>query len=122
MRFLLPMLLLLPACACAAVPEPQPPPTSSGLTFAAAVGLMCDVDQKAGLSADADPLGVAVKRTAWMIDHADHPDAIELRVLLSVKGPSDQARVLRAQAKELGLPGCALADAVEKQGEGGIAP
>ena len=53
MRSLVPV-LLLPLFACAATPEPQPPPTASGLTYAAAVQLMCDVDQKAGLSADAE--------------------------------------------------------------------
>jgi len=83
---------------------------------------MCDVDEKAGLSGEADPVGIGVKRTAWMTEHADHPDAIELRVLISVKEPAEQARMLREQAKEVGLTRCALADTLEHASEGGIAP
>jgi hypothetical protein len=117
-------LLLLPACAHATAVECATPsgPTASGLTYATAVGLMCDVDRKAGISDEADPVGVGLKRTAWMMEHADHPDAIELRVLLSVKEPSEQARMLREQAKEVGLGACALADTLEKSTGGGIAP
>ena len=49
-------------------------------------------------------------------------DAIELRVLISVKEPAEQARMLREQAKEVGLKTCALADTLEKSSGGGIAP
>ena len=115
-------LLLLPACTRAAEPAACPAPTASGLTYAAAVGLMCDVDQKAGISGEADLVGAGVQRTAWMMEHADHPDAIELRVLLSVKEPAEQARMLREEAKGVGLKTCALADTLEKSSGGGIAP
>ena len=39
-----------------------------------------------------------------------------------MKGPADQARLLRSQAKDCGVSTCALADSLEKGGEGGIAP
>jgi hypothetical protein len=111
--------LPLLAAACAPVPEAKAP---SGQTFPAAVSLICDVDHLAGLAGDADPLGAGAKRTAWIADHVDNPDAIELRTLMSVKGPADQARMLRDRAKEAGVARCALADALEKGDTGGLSP
>lgn len=117
---LLPVLLLaLPACA--ATPEPRLPEPERK-AFSAAVATMCDVDRLAGLSADADPLGVGAARTAWITANVDNPDSIELRTLLSVKGPVDQACMLRDQARELGITRCALADTLEKTGVGGLSP
>jgi hypothetical protein len=122
MRSLIPfaftLVIVLPAC----VSTPEPKVAPQGQTFAAAVALMCDVDRQAGLPPEANPLTIGLQRTAWITEHADNPDAIELRVLLSVKDPGEQAHMLRAQAKELCLPGCALADTLEHSGEGGLAP
>ena len=112
---------LLALSACVASREPRVPEPERR-AFSAAVATMCDVDHLAGLSADADPLGVGVARTAWITANVDNPDSIELRTLLSVKGAAEQASMLRDQAKELGLPRCALADTLEKTGVGGISP
>jgi hypothetical protein len=102
---------------------PQPKvPCPEEKAFAAAVSQMCDVDRQAGLSADADPIGVGAKRTAWIAEHVDNPDAIELRVYLGVKGAGDQAVMLRDKARELGVRSCALADSLARTGEGGISP
>ena len=118
---LVPLLPLLALPACVASPEPRMPEPERR-AFSAAVATMCDVDHLAGLSADADPLGVGVARTAWITANVDNPDSIELRTLLSVKGAAGQAGMLRDQAKELGLARCALADTLEKTGVGGISP
>jgi len=112
-------LLLLPACACLPAPGAQ---GAQDKAFAAALGRMCDVDRQAGLLGDADPLGLGAKRTAWITEHVDHPDIIELRVLLSVKDAPEQARMLRDRVKDAGLPGCALADDLARSGEGGLSP
>jgi hypothetical protein len=117
---LLAPVLVLTACA-ASPPEPKMP-ASERRAFAAAVNRICDVDRHAGLEASADPLGVGSKRTAWISANVDNPDAIELRTMMSVKGASDQGCLLRDTAKDLGLPACALAESLEKTGEGGLLP
>ena len=122
MRHLLPLLALASLLsACSSMPEPKAP-AEDQKRFAAAVATMCDVDRLAGLTPDADPLGIGTKRTAWITEKVDNPDAIELRVLLSVKGASDQGHMLRARAKELGVERCALADTLEKTDVGGLSP
>lgn len=83
--------------------------------------MMCDVDKLAGLSGEADPISVGQRRTEWISQHVDNPDAIELRTLMSVKGAGEQASMLRDEAKGCGISSCALAGAIEADG-GGLAP
>lgn len=109
------LLLVLPACA---MPEPKAPPPG----LAASVTKICDVDRLAGIDPDRDVLDAGAKRTAYLNEHDQNPDGIELRTLLSVKGASDQAKMLRESAKEAGTTRCALADVLEKTGIGGLAP
>ena len=113
--------LAVPLAACRSTPEPRAA-EAPGQSFAVAVAMMCDVDRQAGLSAEADPLGVGAKRTAWITDKVDNPDAIELRTYLSVKGAAEQARMLRARASGCGVGACALADSLEKNETGGLSP
>jgi hypothetical protein len=87
-----------------------------------ALAQMCDVDHQAGLAPEKDLLGVGAKRTAWIAEHVDNPDIIELRTYMSVKGASDQATLLRACATQAGVPSCALADSLASLNEGGLAP
>ena len=115
------LLLVLSLPACASRPEPQAPP-SGGQTFPEAVAMMCDVDKLAGLSAEADPLGIGQSRTDWITQHVDNPDAIELRTLLSVKGATEQSGMLRDKAKQVGQKSCTLADSLEKEETGGLSP
>lgn len=118
---LLALLPLTPLLACGPMPDAKAP-APTGQTFPQAVAMMCDVDKLAGTSADADPLGVGQKRSEWLGEHVENPDGIELRTLLSVKGAAEQGQMLRAKAKTVGLPACALADALEKDGAGGLSP
>jgi len=120
MRVLAVALAIL-AAACATSPEARSP-QPAGQSFPQALTMMCDVDRLASIAADADPLGAGAKRTAWVSEHVDNPDGIELRTLMSVKGASEQAEMLRAQAKAAGIARCALADALEKSGMGGLSP
>lgn len=123
MRHLLAALAALPllAAACGAVPAAQAPP-AGGQSFPQALTMICDVDRLAGVVAEADALGAGGKRTAWLSDHVDNPDAIELKTLMSVKGPPEQAKMLRARATEAGVTKCALADVLEKSELGGLSP
>lgn len=109
---------VLVACAAPVAKAPDP----SCAAFTEALTKMCDVDRLAGVTADSDPLGAGQKRTAWITAHVDNPDAIELRTLMSVKAPAEQAKMLRERGKEAGVARCALADTLEKSSEGGLSP
>jgi hypothetical protein len=111
--------ILLASCAAA---PPPPPAAPAGQTFPQAFALICDVDRLGNLSVTDDPLGAGAKRTAWLGEHVDNPDGIELRTVLSVKGAAEQAKMLHDQARMLGVPRCALADALEKTEMGGLSP
>jgi hypothetical protein len=112
-------LLAVPACAATPEPKSEGPP---GQSFPAAITMICDVDKLAGLSPDAEPLAVGQKRSAWLNDHIESPDAIELKTLMSVKGATDQAKMIREQAKAHGVKRCAFADSLDQIGSGGLSP
>ena len=111
----------LAVAACTTTPVAKPP-AQQGQPFAAAVGMICDVDRLGGISGESDALGAGPKRSAWLAEHVDNPDAIELRTLMSVKGAGEQAKMLREQANAAGVARCALADALEQSGIGGLSP
>jgi hypothetical protein len=112
--------VVLPLVGCHAVPAAQPLAPSQ--PFARAVTMMCDVDKLAGLTSGDDPLALGRQRSAWISDHVDNPDAIELRTLMSVKGAAEQATMLREHAKGAGVLRCALADDLDRTGVGGVVP
>lgn len=115
--------LVVLSSACGGPASEAPPPSSAGKqSFAEAIRMICDVDRMAGLSADEDPLGIGQKRTDWIAEHVENADGIYLRTVLSVKGPEEQAKDLRAEAGKLGLGGCALADSIEQHAAGGLSP
>ncbi len=101
--------LLVGACGPSQA-APAAPTASSGQSYADALKLICDVDQRAGIDADADLLDAEAKRQDFIAAEVKHPDAIELRTLLTPKPPADKARLLRAEATGVGLSRCALAD------------
>ncbi|APR85630.1 Hypothetical protein A7982_10979 [Minicystis rosea] len=116
------LLLSIPWLVVACSNTPPQTPSSSGQSFPQAVTMICDVDRLAGVIAESDPLGAGAKRSAWLAAHVESPDGIELKTLMCVKGAADQAKMLRERAHEVGVSKCALADALEKTGEGGLAP
>lgn len=107
---------------CGYTAPPPKDPDVGGQTYPEAMRALCDVDRLAGIGKEEDPFEVGRKRTDWIREHVENPDGIYLRTLISVKGPADQAVDLRAEAKEVGLGQCALADDLEKTGIGGISP
>jgi hypothetical protein len=121
-QILLVLVPLLTLAACHGTPEAHTPTTPDERAFATALVKMCDVDRQAGLAATGDPLGVGAKRTAWITENVGNPDVIELRTLMSVKDPADQACMLRDRAKEMGITSCALAETLARTNEGGLAP
>lgn len=121
MRHLALLVCSIALSACSTTPEPHAA-APAGQSFRDALTTMCDVDRLAKIDADANPLEAGTKRTAFIAERVDNPDGIELRTLLSVKGATDQAKMLRDRAKEAGLGGCALAESLEKNGAGGLSP
>ncbi|WP_437808443.1 hypothetical protein [Sorangium sp. So ce1078] len=115
------LLLLSFLSACGPAPEANAP-APGGQTLPEAVTMMCDVDRRAGLDPEADPISVGQMRSAWIAEHVTNPDGIELRTMLSVKGAAEQGAMLRAEAKKTGLARCALADTLEEDGTGGLSP
>jgi hypothetical protein len=107
--------------ACAASVEP-PQSAAAHARFAEALTSLCEVDRLAGVAGSADPIALGLQRTAWVAEHVDHPDVIELRVRLSVKGPEEQGRLLHDEAARAGLARCALADRLTSEREGGLSP
>jgi hypothetical protein len=115
-------IVLAMGCGASQAPEPEAAPQNTGQTFADAVKLMCEVDQRAGLTAEEDPLAIGQQRTTWLADHIENPDGIEFRTIVSVKGPEEQAQMIRAKAKQIGMEKCALADSIEATSTGGLSP
>ena len=113
---------ILALSACKMMPEAKGPTPEEQRAYAAALVKMCDVDRQAGLTPEAEPLAVGVKRTAWITENVGNPDIIELRTLMSVKGAAEQATMLRNCAKNAGLKECPLADTLARTGEGGLSP
>ena len=116
MRIWLPLCLGL-AAACGprlANPEARPegPPEQA---FSEAIRVICEVDRRAAIADDVDPLERAEKRNDYLSEHVKNPDAIEIRTLWSVKMPSEQAKELRQKAAQTGLGDCALAAALERE-------
>jgi len=110
------------ACGCSSSAPPPPAAPTTGQTFTDAMKMMCDVDRLAGLSAEEDPLAIGQKRSEWLAERIDNPDGIEFRTIVSVKGADDQAKAIRAKAKEVGIAACPLADSIEASSAGGLSP
>ncbi|MFO0590431.1 MAG: hypothetical protein U0441_23005 [Polyangiaceae bacterium] len=108
--------------ACAYTAPPPTDPEFRGQTYPQAMDAFCNVDRLAGVAKDEDAFEAGRKRNEWIRANVENPDGIYLRTILSTKGPVDQAKDLRDEAKDVGLTTCALADELEKTGMGGIAP
>lgn len=102
--------------------QPAAPAQSSKHSFPQAMQMLCDVDKLANLSAGDDLLEIGRKRSAWLADEVDNGDFIEFRTLVSVKGPEEQAEKIRTKAKEVGIASCPLADSIQAEPTGVLAP
>ena len=98
---------------CGPRSAPETPANDGGQPYREAIQLICDVDQRAALTAIEDPIELGQRRTDFLNDRIKNPDAIEFRTLISVRSEREQAAALRSEAKGVGLPRCALADSIE---------
>ena len=99
---------------CAAKPAPEAE-YKSDQSYCDAIELMCDVDVRAKIDAEADILERGELRESYIGDNLKNPDAIYFRTLWRVKIPAERAQSLRDEAKEAGLSGCALADSLAQE-------
>ena len=99
--------------SCGPRSAPETPANDGGQPYREAMQLICEVDQRAGLTAVDDPLELGQRRSDFLNERVKNPDAIEFRTLISVRSERDQAQALRAEAKHAGLARCALADSIE---------
>jgi hypothetical protein len=96
-------------------PPPEEPEPYAGQSFCEALELMCEVDQRAGLSAEPDPIEKTQKREDYLSEHVKNPDAIYFRTLLKVQANPEKAAALRKEARDAGLGRCALAETVARE-------
>lgn len=103
-------------CACASPPCPPEAPNSSGQSYQQAIALMCDVDRRAKIGDEVDPIDRAGRRSDYITENVKNPDGIEYRTYFSVKPAIDQARSLEEEAKSVGIRSCALVSSLKKEG------
>ena len=99
--------------SCGPQSAPETPVNDGGQPFREAIQLICEVDQRASLTAIDDPLELGQRRTDFLNERVKNPDAIEFRTLISVRSEREQAAALRSEAKKAGFPRCPLADSIE---------
>ena len=75
--------------------------------------LICDVDQRAGLVADGDPVEAESSRHDYLAEHITNPDGIYFYTLLRAKDPKEASKMLADQAKDMGIKKCRRAEALE---------
>ena len=75
--------------------------------------LICDVDQRAGLVPDGDPVEAESSRHDYLSEHITNPDGIYFYTLLRAKDPKEASKMLADQAKDMGLKKCKRAESLE---------
>jgi hypothetical protein len=75
--------------------------------------LICDVDRRAGLVADGDPVEAESSRHEYLAEHITNPDGIYFYTLLRAKDPKEAAKMLADQANDMGLKKCNRAQSLE---------
>lgn len=111
-RYSLVALVFTTACG-AASPEPAEEP--EGQSFETAMVLICDVDARAGVTPDTDPIDRESARTDYLRSAVTNGDAIELLTYLRVEGPAKRAALLRRATKQAGVSSCALAASFDRE-------
>jgi hypothetical protein len=97
----------------AACSPPPPKSPETGTSFQEGVRRLCEVDQRAGLDPDLDPVTIEGERYEWAIGHVEHPDVIELVTILRVRSEAERVEMLRSFARQAELASCPLADTIE---------
>lgn len=114
--------LILFTAGCGGASKAPEDASANGQSYAQAIALMCDVDKLGNIEPGDDLLGVGKKRSDWLEGRLENPEGIYFRTLISVKTAEEQAGALRDEAKKSGLAGCALSEALLRDGMGGFVP
>jgi hypothetical protein len=101
--------------SCGGSNQPAKGGTAAGSTqsMKEVTELICDVDRRAGLVADGDPVEAESSRHDYLTEHITNPDGIYFYTLLRAKDPKEAAKMLADQAKEMGFSKCKRAESLE---------
>lgn len=103
------LLWLLVAGACARTSATAETP-EEGTSFREGLLRLCEVDRRAGLDADLDPVTIEGARYDWALSNVENPDVIEMVTLMRVRSPAERVQMLRAGSSQANLETCPLAD------------
>ena len=105
---------LVMGVGCARASADPAAPAQTGQSYEEAIQLICEVDQRAGIDGDADPIDASVHRWDFIRAEVKNPDGIYFRTLLEAADPAKQAAMLQCEAESCGLPTCQLAESFEE--------
>jgi hypothetical protein len=108
------VLCLVCFIACSSQKRSEEPKPTNGQSFAAAMGLVCNVDRHISSEGD-DPLELDQRRSDFLHDRIKNPDAIYHHTLWRTKSNSERAKTIRQLAKEAKLESCLYADSLEDE-------
>ncbi len=112
-----PWLVLIGGCAA----QPKAADAAREKEHARAVSTICFVDQQLSFDDSETKLERSRKRSSWL-DAVAEPETVYLKTLLSVKPSTEQAKLLREEAKDHALPSCPLADEIEQDELAALSP
>ena len=93
------------AAACQSGKSPAP----SDSTYAKDVERICNAEQLSGALQE-DPSSRAMLVAVWLGNNLVTQEGRDLMVRQAKLAPAEKAALLRAEAREVGLPGCPTAD------------
>lgn len=111
MNRVLALLALSLPVACSQEPARAP---RSEPSFTEGMRRLCEVDQRAVLDAELDPITIESERYDWALAHVEHPDVIELLTLMRVRSDAERVEMLDTAAVDAGLSACPLADTLRQ--------
>lgn len=101
-RLLVPLLTV--ACA---TEQPAKSPSHESQSYAEAVGILCEVDSRAGVDPE-DVLEAEEKRSSYLVEHVKNSDGIYLLTLFRTSDPKGQAELLAEAVTETKHGACPL--------------
>jgi hypothetical protein len=98
--------------ACTAQQRPDTPPVE-GQTYAEAIQLLCEVDERVGTPEGTSELELSQLREDYIVENTKHPDAIFFTTVWRTKPPREQAMLLKREALAQKITNCKLVQRLE---------
>jgi hypothetical protein len=106
-------LTALASCGGSGKPAENSASAGSKQSMKEVTELICQVDRRAGIAEDTNPVEAESNRHDYLTEQITNPDGIYFYTLLRVKDPKEAAKMLSNQAKEMGLQKCERAMALQ---------